>query len=102
MSPSVSEEVLAARTGVALWLRDDADFARIAGPDAAEWLHSQTSNDVMGLESGAGNANATLDRQGRLQGSFTIHRWEDEFWMLIDKAQVDHAMAALATLFPDT
>lgn len=95
MTNSTHHEITLARTGAALWLRDDADFVRIAGPDAAEWLHSQTSNDVTGLASGQGNANATLDRQGRLQGNFTLHRWDEEFWMLIDAVQAEHTLKHL-------
>lgn len=68
---------------------------RIAGADAGTWLHSQTTNDIVGLASGAGNHNAILDRQGRLQGHFTVHRWEDEFWMLIECSQVDAVLKHL-------
>jgi folate-binding protein YgfZ len=83
------------RHAVGIWLREEHTFVRIAGSDAASWLHSQTTNDLEGLNSGEGNHNAILDRQGRLLGHFTLHRWEDEFWMLIENAQVDTVLKHL-------
>ena len=59
---SLAEEVQTVRQSVGYWTRDDYTFVRITGPDAAEWLHSQTTNDVQGLESGQGNHQAVLDR----------------------------------------
>ncbi|MEK7794628.1 MAG: hypothetical protein AAB353_08865, partial [Candidatus Hydrogenedentota bacterium] len=87
MNPEVIEDVFAVRHNAGAWQRTDHTFVRIIGADAASWLHSQTTNDVTGLESGQGHANAILDRQGRLQGHFTLHRWEDEYWMLVERAQ---------------
>lgn len=95
MSSATHTEVAACRNGVAGWMRNDYTFVRFAGKDAAEWLHSQSTNDVTGLDSGQGHANAVLDRQGRLQGNFTLHRWDDEFWMLIEKSQLDHTLKHL-------
>lgn len=94
-NPSLAEEVQAVRTSVGYWFRDDYTFVRITGADAAEWLHSQTTNDVQGLESGHGHHNAVLDRQGRVHGHFTLHRWDDEFWMLIENIQVEHVLEHL-------
>lgn len=88
-------DINAVRSNSGAWIREDHTFVRISGPDAASWLHSQTTNDVEGLISGAGHHNAILDRQGRLQGHFTLHRWEDEFWMLIECAQVDAVLKHL-------
>ena len=91
----IAEEVRAVRTEVGVWMRDDYTFVRITGPDAATWLQSQTTNDVEALESGQGHHNALLDRQGRLQGHFTLHRWEDEYWMLVESAQSAHLLEQL-------
>ncbi len=93
MSPDddpLAREVRAVRTALGAWLRDDHTFVRITGADAASWLHSQTTNDVLALKSGEGHHNAALDRQGRLQAHFTLHRWADEFWMLAERAQWAH------------
>ena len=91
----IANRVEAVRQRLGLWLRDSHAFVRFTGPDAASWLHSQTTNDVEALESGEGHANALLDRQGRLQAHFTLHRWEDEYWMIVEKAQQDHLLQLL-------
>ena len=90
--PSLTEEVQAVRNSVGYWFRDDYTFVRVTGADAASWLHSQTTNDVEGLASGQGQHSAVLDRQGRVHGHFTLHRWDDEYWMLIENAQVAHVL----------
>ncbi len=92
---SLAEEVQAVRSSVGYWFRDDYTFVRITGADAADWLHSQTTNDVKALETGHGHHNAVLDRQGRVHGHFTLHRWDDEFWMLIEQSQVEHVLEHL-------
>lgn len=86
ISHTICTQVHAVRNAVGVWLRDGAGFVRITGPDAASWLQSQTSNDVEKLAPGQGHANAHLDRKGHLIGHFTLHRWEDEYWMLVDEA----------------
>lgn len=91
----IADEVRVVRRGVGLWLRDDHTFVRFTGPDAASWLHSQTTNDVEALEPGQGHHNALLDRQGRLQAHFTLHRWEGEYWMLVERAQATHLLEQL-------
>lgn len=89
---SAADQVLAVRSAVGGWIRDDLSFIRIVGTDAASWLHSQTTNDVESLASGDGCANALLDRQGRLQCHFTLHRWEDEFWLIVERSQKDRLL----------
>ncbi len=91
----LAREVHAVRHSLGGWLREDHTFIRITGADAASWLHSQTTNDVIALKSGDGHHNAALDRQGRLQAHFTLHRWDAEFWMLVERAQSAHLLAHL-------
>lgn len=88
MNSGVTAEVNAVRQSFGFWLRQDSDFIRVSGADAAAWLQGQTTNDVEALESGDGQASAVLDRQGRLQAHFTLHRWEDAYWILVDRRQV--------------
>jgi folate-binding protein YgfZ len=61
----------------------------------ASWLQTQTTNDVVALQSGQGHANALLDRKGRLQAHFTLHRWEDEYWLIVEKIQVTRLLQQL-------
>jgi tRNA-modifying protein YgfZ len=44
----------------------------VVGPEAAEYLESQITNDVEGLEPGAGAYAALLDRKGRMQGDMRV------------------------------
>lgn len=95
INDDVFQQVECVRTGVGAWLREDWTFIRFTGKDAAAWLQSQTTNDVLRLESGQGHAGALLDRQGRLQAHFTLHCWEDEFWMLVEKTQAPRLLEQL-------
>jgi folate-binding protein YgfZ len=84
----VLREIKAVRENVGVWTRSDFTVVQFSGKDAGSWLHAQTSNDVLGLASGCGNLQAMLDRQGRVQSYFSLHRWEDEFWLIIEKVQL--------------
>jgi folate-binding protein YgfZ len=46
----------------------------VAGPDAAEYLQGQLTNDVEALEPGEGLYAALLDRKGHLQGDMRVLR----------------------------
>lgn len=69
-------------------MRRDHAMLRFHGRDAGAWLHGQTTNDVQGLASGQGNLQALVNRQGRLQCVFELYRFEDEFWAIIETAQL--------------
>ncbi|MCL4217643.1 MAG: hypothetical protein KJ052_11665, partial [Candidatus Hydrogenedentes bacterium] len=83
------------RNAAGVWRRHAYSFIRFTGPDTAAWLQSQTTNDVVKLESGQGHHNALLDRKGYLQAHFTLHRWEDEYWAVIEELQTAHFLAQL-------
>jgi len=91
MNPSLSQttidQVRTVRESAGVWTRDGGTLIHFEGKDAASWLQTQTSNDVLKLASGQGHANAILDRKGKLQAHFTLHRWEDEIWMLVERGQ---------------
>ena len=98
----VRDDVYAVRREVGAWIRDDHAFIRLEGRDVASWLQTQTSNDVLALESGQGHANALLDRKGRLQAHFTLHRWEDEYWLVVERIQASTLIEQLeAHLFAE-
>jgi len=88
-------EVSCVRRNLGLWLRDSHTFIRLTGSEVATWLQTQTSNDVVVLQSGEGHANALLDRKARLQAHFTVHRWEDEYWVVVERDQVPHLLETL-------
>ncbi len=80
------------------WARldDEVQVLQIEGPDAAEWLAGQTTNDVVQLPVGRSQENAIADRQGRLQASFWLYREaQDEFLALVPKACSDMLLQRL-------
>lgn len=95
LTQAVINQVRTVRNCAGLWLRDDYAFIRFDGKDVASWLQTQTSNDVLKLSSGEGHANARLDRKGRLQAHFTLHRWENEYWLLIERQQAPRLLEQL-------
>src|ERR1700754_2088756 len=70
-------------------LREEAGYLRreraalvVKGPDAAEYLQGQLTNDVEALESGSGCYAALLDRKGHLQSDMRVLLLHDEeFWI---------------------
>ena len=46
----------------------------VTGPDAAEYLQGQLTNDVEALEPGDGQYAALLDRKGHMQGDMRVLR----------------------------
>ncbi len=90
-------EIEAVRKNVGYWTRDDYTVVQFTGKDAGSWLHAQTTNDVVGLKSGHGNMQAILDRKGCVQAYFSLHRWEDEFWAVIEKVQLPALLGRVET-----
>lgn len=50
----------------------------VVGTDAAEYLHSQLTNDIDGLEPGEGCYAALLDRKGHMRGDMRVVRVDTE------------------------
>jgi len=82
---SAEQQAREVRLGAGIWRREELALIRLTGAEALSWLQTQTSNDVLSLQEGAGHANSHLDRKGFIQGSFTLHRLEDESWILVEK-----------------
>jgi tRNA-modifying protein YgfZ len=62
--------------------RSDRGKLLISGPDAAEFLQGQLTNDVEALEAASGCYAALLDRKGRMQADMRVLRLEpDRFWI---------------------
>jgi folate-binding protein YgfZ len=71
-------------------MREEAGYLRrrraaliVRGPDGAEYLQGQLTNDIEALEPGQGCYAALLDRKGHLQADMRILRLEgpDELWL---------------------
>jgi folate-binding protein YgfZ len=95
MTSKIQNDVHAVRNATGAWVRETHTLIRFEGNDAATWLQSQTSNDVVALRSGQGHANTILDRKGRLQAHFSLHRWEDEYWLTVEKRQAPRLLEQL-------
>ena len=55
---------------------------RVTGPDAAEYLQGQLTNDVEALEPGEGQYAALLDRKGHMQADMRVLRpAAEELWL---------------------
>ena len=63
--------------GPGAWGWADLAAIEVAGPDAASFLHSQTTNDVTGVGVGHGNLGARVERTGHLVAVFSLHRVAD-------------------------
>ena len=54
----------------------------VSGPDAAEYLQGQLTNDVEALEPGEGQYAALLDRKGHMQADMRVLRpAAEEIWL---------------------
>ncbi len=64
------------------WLRRDRMAIEFAGPDAAELLQGQITNDVEQLAPGQGCYAALLDRKGHMQSDMRVLRLEPQRFAL--------------------
>lgn len=62
-----------------VWGHDNASpqplsLFEVTGKDAAQFLQNRTSNNVQALKVGEGHLNTVLDKNGKIQGVFSLHR----------------------------
>ncbi len=63
-------------------LQRERGMVLVSGPDAAEYLQGQLTNDVEALEVGDGQYAALLDRKGHMQADMRVlRRAEEEIWV---------------------
>jgi folate-binding protein YgfZ len=68
----------------------------VRGPDAAEYLQGQLTNDVEALEPGDGCYAALLDRKGHVQADMRVlHLGPEEFWIDTEPEAVEAARGHL-------
>ncbi len=70
--------------------RSDRGVLVVSGPDAAEYLQGQLTNDVEALEPGDGQYSALLDRKGHMQADMRVLR------PVVEEIWVDTEAVALA------
>lgn len=76
---------------------DDFSLIEVAGKDACSFLQGRTSNDVKAIENGHGQVSSFLDRKGYLISFLSIHRLDDRYLLLSDRAQAPTLMKELTT-----
>jgi tRNA-modifying protein YgfZ len=64
--------------------RDDRGLLVVSGPEAAEYLQGQLTNDVEALEAGDAAYAALLDRKGHMQADMRVLRPGEEPQLLLD------------------
>jgi folate-binding protein YgfZ len=88
------ERLRAARTAGLSWACEGAGgwagltVLEVTGPDAASFLHSQTTNQVVELGPGQGNLGARVTRTGHLVAVFGVHRLPlpvPTFWLVLPR-----------------
>src|SRR3954453_8631240 len=62
------------REEAGLLLRGDRGLIAVPGPDGAEYLQGQLTNDVESLDVGEGQYAALLDRKGHMQSDMRVLR----------------------------
>jgi len=76
----------------------DRRVLSVTGPDAADFLQGQLTNDVEALEPGAGCYAALLDRKGHIQADMRVLRISPhEFWLDCERAAADAVERHLGT-----
>ncbi len=70
------------REGCGLLDRSGRGKLAVLGPDGAEYLQGQLTNDVEALEPGTGGYSALLDRKGHMQADLRVLRLSgEEIWL---------------------
>lgn len=80
----VEAEVRAVRESAGVIDRSDRAFLTASGPDAADYLHRMTSNEVKGLAPGQGRYALQLDTLGHIVADFHLLRMEDHVLLETD------------------
>ncbi|MCU0303820.1 MAG: tetratricopeptide repeat protein [Thermoanaerobaculales bacterium] len=69
----------------------------VGGGDRERYLHSQVTSDVRGLSDGDSQLGALLDRSGRLQAFFFLHKAPERILLLVPEDAADRLVERLTT-----
>src|SRR3954454_11518556 len=80
--PEIDAQYRVLREGAGLLDRSARGKISLRGPDAAEYLQGQITNDVEAVEAGQGCYAALLDRKGHVEADMRLLRLEDgRIWL---------------------
>ncbi len=61
----------------------------VSGPDRLRWLHSMTSQQLVGLRPGESVETLLLDQQGRIEQAIRLVDDGERAWLLVDEGRAD-------------
>ena len=62
---------------------------QVTGKDAASYINTQTTNDVLAINDGYGQANNIVDRKAHFRAHFTIHKLNNLFFIISENNQIE-------------
>ena len=77
------KQVLELRKTGGFCLLDNYCLLEIKGPDAGKFLQSQTTNNVLSLEVGQGQASALVDNKAKIEALFAIYRTGNDNYAIL-------------------
>ncbi|MBK5109958.1 MAG: folate-binding protein YgfZ [Thermoleophilia bacterium] len=96
--PDLDAEYREMREACGLLEETDRTTFTVKGPEAAEFLQGQITNETETLEPGSGGYAALLDRKGHIQTDLRLLRIaEDEFWLDAGTGSAPRAIRHLTT-----
>jgi folate-binding protein YgfZ len=96
--PELDAQYRVLREGAGLLDRSARGKLSLRGPDTAEYLQGQITNEVEALETGQGCYAALLDRKGHVQADMRVLRLEDDqIWLDTEAAALPGLLRHLRT-----
>lgn len=75
-----------ARQACVWWCKSDTEVIWAEGQDAASYLQSQITQDILKIRAGEGLASALVDRKGHIQSLFSLHCQRENRYLLLPEA----------------
>lgn len=97
--PDLDAEYRQVREECGLVVRPDRAWIEVTGPDAAEFLQGQVTNDTETVTPESGHYAALLDRKGHIQADMRILRLTDESFLIDTEAATGPALLKHLTMY---
>ena len=97
--PDLDAEYRQIREECGLLERPDRFWIEVSGPDSAEFLQGQVTNETEELASGSGVYAALLDRKGHLQADMRILRLADDLFLIDTEAGTGPVLLKHLTMY---
>lgn len=89
LSAQDKEKYFEGRTKVSAEILNDWSLLRFKGEDHLTFLQGQTTNDILALKDGEGQATAILDPKSKVRTIATVYRCHDSVYMVLPKPAVN-------------